>query len=331
MAFGKRKRVSTGGDWKPVVKDIREVRLEKGYGKRTMGTDRARMASHAQDEDDGVSLLEGAMILGLVGAAVYVGYLALPRPLVHTPPREYAYNIMDIFGMLGGMKNFYAKTYQQAEAAITGKRPSGWFTQAELERLPRRYAVHIRDIVPPPRNASPVMRKLAQYCTKTTFPEVISLKDARQWFRPVTEYLSCIMKFRQRRLCDPAERRRLVSQLQAYSDMHQKLLGLGRFQQAWRSSPIGQINMTVQERMKKHMLSESERKELERHVRAMLKVPVTPNLPPQIVQGLRDLVRKGYITPYDFSWSGLSVPRPFAPAFTGWRPVAPPCGQATKA
>ena len=331
MAFGKRKKISTSGDWKPVVKDVRDVRLEMGGGKTLQGGRRRRTASGNTDEDGGVSLLEGAMILGLVGAAVYVGYLALPRPLVHTPPREYAYNIMDIFGMLGGVRNFYAKTYQQAENAMAGKRPGKWFTRADLERLPKRYAVHIRDIVPPARNASPAMRKIAEYCIKTTFPEIVSMKDARKWFRPVTEYLSCAMKFRQRRFCDPAERRRLVSQLLAYSDMHQKLLGLSRFQRHMSTTPIVQINKEVQQRMIHSMLSKERIRELQREVRVMLKVPVTPNLPPQIVYGLRDLVRKGYITPYDFSWSGLSVPRPYAAAFTGWRPVAPPCGQGSNA
>ena len=329
MAFGKRKKASiSGGEWKPAVKDINEIRLARGGHKPIANRKRS---INDKDDENGVSLLEGAMILGLVGAAVYVGYLALPRPLVHTPPREYAYNIMDIFGMLGGMKNFYAKTYKQAITAAAGERPPGWFTQTELARLPKRYVVVIRDIVPPSRNASPAMRKIAEYCIKTTFPEIVSLKDARKWFRPVTEYLSCAMKFRQRRLCDPQERHRLVSQLQAYSDMHQKLLGLSRFQGMVRNTPTVELTRMVADRMARFSLSRKQIKDLERKTRAMLKVPVTPNLPPQIVRGLRDLVRKGYITPYDFSWSGLSVPRPFAPAFTGWRPVAPPCGQATKA
>ena len=327
MAFGKRRKTPTGGGWRSVTKDIHEVRLERGNGARRKG-------KQAKEKDEeGFSLLEGAMILCLVGAATYVGYLALPRPLMATPTKTYTYTAADMIAMMGGFAGIQKKAIQFTVAfhekgpANYKKAPEGQ-NREELKRLPDEYVVRIADIVPPSRNAGRAARALRKSCAAIPMPEIVSIEDARKWFQPVTRYLACALRQEQRRLCDPAERRKLAHQLLTYSHMHQKILGYLRYMgYVRRNNPMRKIYDKVADNMERFSSGKGKRGRRKRP----RQTPITPNLPPQIVSGLRELVRKGYISPYDFSWSGLSVPEEFAPAFAGWRPVAPPCGQATKA
>lgn len=328
MSFGKRKKAPAGGAWRAATKDIHEVRLERGAKRLTLTNSPAREKD--TEKEGSFSLLEGAMILCLVGAATYVGYLALPRPLLATPTKTYTYTGVDLLAMMGGMSGIQKKAFQ-VNVAIHKKGParhneaSEWQSREELKKMPDRYVVRIADIVLPPRNAVRAARMHGKSCDATPMPEIVSVQNAKKWFQPVTNYLACALRLDQRRLCDPAERRKLAHQLMTYSRMHQKIVGYLRYVgYVNRNNPLREVFDMLAERIESLSPSKGRRKRKKQTV-------ISPNLPPEIVSGLRSLVRQGYITPYEFSWSGLSVPAEFMPAFEGWRPVSPPCGGGTKA
>jgi hypothetical protein len=241
--------------------------------------------------DAGASSVGIALFGAVLFIATVVGGLFFQLPVVTLGARSVSYSIVDLTN---------ASFSQQ-------KIPS-----ARLE-AEKNYGIDVSVIFTPRHlETSPGLQKLAGECLPRGKVKTFAMPDtAHQTFAQATEYLSCVMRLDQHRLCDAAERQRLVDQLMQYRTLRQHLLAIERARDSElehvKKSPFGQYAMEMMEITGEW---EGTREAKNPPVR---KPSIGKQIDPRIASGLAELKRRGFISLSDFTWFVIFAPEEYAP------------------
>ncbi len=160
--------------------------------------------------------------------------------------------------------------------------------------------------------------KLAQTCLNGQLRTTKELSNIPFMYvhsevKKAREYLVCAMQNHVERLCTQKERQHLITQLSAFFQMREAAFGVeGMFKMLMNGSAAGRANMMMLKGMN------HERKEDPNFYKVGTKLPRALNA--ELANEIRELSAKGYLTRWDFHWTGLSMPELIAPL------LAPPSG-----
>ena len=170
-----------------------------------------------------------------------------------------------------------------------------------------------------------VQFKLAEACWKgslRTKKEVATIHPMyiHSQVKKARDYLVCTMQTNVERLCEPSERQYLIAQLNGFFQMRAGALGIeGMFKQLKNGSAAGRANMMMFKMMHEQRKTDPDHYKIG-------KTRLSRELNSTLAEHITLLSEKGYLTRWDFHWTGLSMPEHVAPYLK--TPVSEPnCGK----
>lgn len=170
-------------------------------------------------------------------------------------------------------------------------------TMAENEKIKmaEEYGIDFSKLlVPEQMESTQAMQNVAKICLPEGSYTLHALsKTAAKAFSQATNYMVCAVKTHETRLCEPYQKQRLVEQLMEYLDIQQHMIAM---EQA-RLKIVKENGTATPAPTARPSFNEK--------------------LDPRIGNGLKKLTQNGYISPTDFGWYGLVLPRKYAPYISG--------------
>lgn len=175
-----------------------------------------------------------------------------------------------------------------------------------------------RILTPASQETTPATREIARKCNKARPRElVVNHIDASRLFRQSTGYLLCAMRLNRERLCNSADRQRLVEQLMHYRDRRQDIFAI--------NGVLEQINVFATTKAD-YILPKYLPSKIKDGKRIAATTRIYDNLHPRLAKEMATLVANGYLSASDFGYFGLYLPELYTPVLTETPVVQRLCG-----
>ncbi len=247
-----------------------------------------RMAAEQQDDGGGAMALYATG--GLLTAAIVAGIVFFEDLPAHT------YGAQEIFVTQMGGSNY--KKHTKTFAVV----------------MPTHESVK-----------DDVQFKLSEACWKGPLRSKEELTKIHPMYihsqvRKARDYLVCTMQTNVERLCEPGERQYLIAQLNGFFQMRANAHGIEKmFKQLKNGSAGGRANM-----MMFKMMHQKYENDADHYKIGKTRLPKALNS--RLAEHITLLSEKGYLTRWDFHWTGMSMPEHVAPYLKA--PMSEPaCGQ----
>lgn len=156
-----------------------------------------------------------------------------------------------------------------------------------------------------------VQYKLANACLKEPLRSKKQLGNIHpmriHWeVKKAENYLTCAMQTNVERFCEPSERQLLIKQIETFAQMREGAFGIeGMFDKLQNGSAGGRANMMM------FKIMHEEHKDDPTHYKVGTRLPRKPGA--EFSRQISALSEQGYLTRWDFHWTGLSMPELVAP------------------
>ncbi len=211
--------------------------------------------------------------LGIAGAVIYAGLLLVPKPLYPLNESKVYYTPTDILRM--------------------SQLDSG--SEEEQKYLLDYYSIDLSRLYGAAYPDTQDIEAVNRRCRNVNTPDSLFPMRGHDLYEDITRYVTCIMTNQVRRFCASRERRRLVSQLKAYSQFRQVLLGIERSDSD-------------------NYFTRKDKGFLPGRLDKGKTFSIGQKMDRRVLDALSGLVEKGYVTAADFSFMGLFPSADYAPA-----------------
>ena len=176
-----------------------------------------------------------------------------------------------------------------------------------------------RIMTPADKETTPAMQGIASKCAATAPRElVVNHIAAPRLYRQAKRYLICAMQTDRGRLCNAADRERLVEQLMAYRDVRQSIVAINGAMDELNAFARAYPSYQLPAYLNPSMGADG--------TMVASKTPMGDTINPRITSGLAVLVTNGYLSPSDFGYFGLYLPEEYVDVLTETPIVQHLCG-----